>query len=323
MKYFGLYLIEKGLISEETLVKALTQQIQETPSVVKICYEHKLLKPSEILTILSAQQDLQVDFINAAKSLHIWTDKIQDAVDNKLSYERTPIGHILIKMNAIEMTSLTKALDEFLSKRQPEGKVRSVTPGSEKVIVEKSVQTDNSIDLTNQKVASPTETQNSSSIPSSSSGNSSTQPILELDFKFNQIDSIMLDEFKDFFSDAKLDELKNVVDMLNNSGLDDSQKSSFLTEMLNQFHVLKGVAVCVRAPITEKALTLIEEYAHKAMENIQLCTENQISTVSKSIEKIKNIRDVVVLTKSEEQYWNKNAADIVNWFTNLESLKAG
>lgn len=317
MKYFGLYLIEKGLISEDTLVNALTQQIQETPSVVKICFENKLLSSSDILTILSAQQDLQVDFINAAKSLHLWTDKIQEAVENKLSYERTPIGHILIKMNAIEMTSLTKALDEFLSKRQPEGKVKSITPGSEKVSNEKN----NSSDLIEIVNANPKKIDNS--LNESSNHNSTSVPIIELDFKFNQIDPIMLDEFKDFFSDAKLDELKNIVEMLNNEGLDETQKTAFLSEMLNQFHVLKGVAVCVRTPITEKALTLIEEYAHHAISNIKLCQQNQISTMSTSIDKLRNIRDIVVLTNSEEQYWNKNASEVVKWFTNLESLKAG
>lgn len=314
MKYFGLYLIEKGLISEDSLVKALVQQIQETPSVVKICFENKLLKPSDILMILSAQQELQIDFINAAKSLHLWTDKIQDAVDNKLSYERTPIGHILLKMNAIEMTSLTKALDEFLSKRQPEGKVKSITPGSEKIDTAKTEMT--TVDKQDQQKL------NTESKPVESK-TANIEPIVELDFQFNQIDSIMLDEFKDFFSDAKLEELKNVVDMLNNQDLDLGQKSAFLTEMLNQFHVLKGVAVCVRAPMTEKALGLIEDFAKKAINDTQMCQSDQILTISKSLEKIKNIRDIVVLTNSEEQYWNKNASDVVKWFSSLEKLKAG
>lgn len=111
--------------------------------------------------------------------------------------------------------------------------------------------------------------------------------------------------------------------MLNNQDLDLGQKSAFLSEMLNQFHVLKGVAVCVRAPMTEKALGLIEDFAKKAINDTQMCQPNQILTISKSLEKIKNIRDIVVLTNSEEQYWNKNASDVVKWFSSLEKLKAG
>jgi hypothetical protein len=116
-KYFGEFLVEKGVIGQEHLVSALIEQIAATPPVCQIVFEKKIMSTDEIFAAFRYQQDNHVEFIEACKALNIWNADIEARALNQLDEIRKPLGHILIEHGAIDLKKLTMMLDEFLSQR--------------------------------------------------------------------------------------------------------------------------------------------------------------------------------------------------------------
>ncbi len=115
MKLFGEYLVERKVISEEILVKALVEQIKALPGTAEVAYHKKLLSPSQMLAVLREQNERRVGFIEAAKTLNFWTEATAQQVENELASVRKPLGQILVGLGATDLHSITHALDDFLS----------------------------------------------------------------------------------------------------------------------------------------------------------------------------------------------------------------
>jgi HPt (histidine-containing phosphotransfer) domain-containing protein len=114
MKLFGQYLVDKGVISKSDLVRALIIQLENTPSVTSVILENDLLTTDQLYQIFQLQADHKSGFIEAARELGCWGTKIQEQVEKILSSKRKPIGEILVKLGATEISNISKALDEFL-----------------------------------------------------------------------------------------------------------------------------------------------------------------------------------------------------------------
>ncbi len=130
-KYFGEFLVEKGVITKENLVDALIHQISTTPPTCQIVFENKILSSANLFDIFRYQQDHQVDFISASKALGLWGQEVQDKVNASLEELRKPLGHILVGRGLIDLKKLTHMLDEFLSHMvvtSPKAEVAQVRP---------------------------------------------------------------------------------------------------------------------------------------------------------------------------------------------------
>lgn len=114
MKLFGQYLVDKGVISKSDLVRALIIQLENTPSITSVILENDLLTTDQLYQIFQLQADHKSGFIEAARELGCWGTKIQEQVEKILSSKRKPIGEILVKLGATEISNISKALDEFL-----------------------------------------------------------------------------------------------------------------------------------------------------------------------------------------------------------------
>ena len=114
-KYFGEFLVEKGVITKDHLVDALVDQISNTPPLCQIVFENKIIPPSKLFDVFRYQQDNQSEFVSACKALGIWTQEVQDKTNSYLDELRRPLGHILVNKGVIDLKKLTNMLDEFLS----------------------------------------------------------------------------------------------------------------------------------------------------------------------------------------------------------------
>jgi hypothetical protein len=113
MKLFGEYLVDKNLISEKQLLDALILQIEEQPSVVKIVRDLGLLNQEQILQVLKKQTIDRISFIEAAKTFSLLNEESILKIFNDLASKRTPLGEMLIRTNSLDLTTLTRALDDF------------------------------------------------------------------------------------------------------------------------------------------------------------------------------------------------------------------
>jgi hypothetical protein len=114
-KYFGEFLIEKGIITEENLVDALVEQISTTPPICQVVVEKKILPAKKVFEAFRYQQENNVEFVQACKALGTWTQEIQDRAFSVIDDLRKPLGHILVKKGLIDLKKLTSMLDEFMS----------------------------------------------------------------------------------------------------------------------------------------------------------------------------------------------------------------
>jgi hypothetical protein len=114
-KYFGEFLVEKGVITEENLVDALIEQLANTPPLCQVIRQKKILPTQKIFEAFRFQQDNQVEFMQACKAIGSWTQEVQERVFTSLDEIRKPLGHILVSKGLIDLKKLTNMLDEFLS----------------------------------------------------------------------------------------------------------------------------------------------------------------------------------------------------------------
>jgi hypothetical protein len=114
-KYFGEFLVEKGVITEENLVDALIEQLANTPPLCQVIHQKNILSCAKIFEAFRFQQDNQVEFMQACKAIGAWTQEVQEKAFNSLDDMRKPLGHILVSKGLIDLKKLTNMLDEFLS----------------------------------------------------------------------------------------------------------------------------------------------------------------------------------------------------------------
>ncbi len=116
MNYFGEYLVAKGIVSIEALVEALVEQIQTVPSVAEIIFKNKALPAKSMLQAFAMQHQKQIDFREACRNLKLWSPELDLLIVRELAEVRVPLGQILIKKGLADLTTITKALDEYLSR---------------------------------------------------------------------------------------------------------------------------------------------------------------------------------------------------------------
>ena len=114
-KYFGEFLVEKGVITKDNLVDALVDQISNTPPLCQIVFENKIITPTKLFDVFRYQQDNQSEFVSACKATGVWTEEVEAKINSYLDELRRPLGHILVNKGVIDLKKLTNMLDEFLS----------------------------------------------------------------------------------------------------------------------------------------------------------------------------------------------------------------
>ncbi len=114
-KYFGEFLVERGIITKDNLVDALVEQVSSTPPLCQIVFENNILDSQKLFEVFRHQQDYSSDFISSCKKLGLWSQEIQTKINSCLDELRKPLGHILVSRGWIDLKKLTHMLDEFLS----------------------------------------------------------------------------------------------------------------------------------------------------------------------------------------------------------------
>ncbi len=119
-RYFGDFLVEKGIISREKLLDGLVEQADGLPSTLHLISTSKLLSEDQIFQALDAQVQKCLDFKEACKALGFWDSSKEAALQTKIAEARIPFGQILVRKGLVDLVALTKAFDEFLAKRTSE-----------------------------------------------------------------------------------------------------------------------------------------------------------------------------------------------------------
>jgi hypothetical protein len=128
VKLFGEYLVEQNLINEDQLLRGLVEQAVAQPPVLKVVYDLEILSRGEILQVLRIQSTNQCSFIEAAQKLSLWSEAKSARLMSELAGRRPPLGEILIRSGSVDLSALTRALDDFYSERLSEPVPQAAVP---------------------------------------------------------------------------------------------------------------------------------------------------------------------------------------------------
>lgn len=111
--FFGEYLIQQGLITEEDMLEALAEQTRRTPSFEKLALEYGLLNMKQVFDILTRQAATDLSFAQVAqREGYLHPDEIQ-IVETGLQEQRLGIGEVLVGMGKLELEQMHAQLARF------------------------------------------------------------------------------------------------------------------------------------------------------------------------------------------------------------------
>jgi len=277
-KYFGEFLVEKGVISQENLVDALIEQIATTPPLCQVIYQKKILPTTKVFEIFRYQQDQQVEFIQACKSLGVWTKEVQDRAFETIDELRKPLGHILVSKGLIDLKKLTHMIDDFLSQ------------------------------LASAPVSAPVPMQNTApevkaSIPA---------PSISLDDLAENIQPGILMELEETFDEKKRKMIRVALSLVkDNAGSDMAICKKLMQDVFKIVHGLNGLLAMLALDKVSEILTAMEAYLSSVQGKIQDRTKDQMISdteiLTKAIDLVWNLRVSIMTHATERAFFQENA----------------
>lgn len=285
MKYFGEYLVKKGIVSSQDLVEAFLDQIMHLPPLPKLIYDQKLLSADQIMQAFITQQDENIDFATACRQLGFWDNEFNAKIEKIYDDRRVPFAQFLIQNGAIDIKLLIKTLDEFLSQAEkPASREAKVAPVAA---------------VSASAVAAPIAAVGSvESMPTSQNN---------LNFKVPALESTAR-EVSDFFTIGKKDELDNLLTLIKQNVTVKELASDFLQDVLKNIHTLKGVSRFCKAEIIDFISDQIESaltaYLKSPFFGTKEVGEQLCLLINKALPILLEVRNSISEHKTEANFWN-------------------
>ncbi len=265
--YFGEYLVSKGIITQDGLVEALVEQVKGIPSVSEILFQKKALTSEVFLKAFALQTEKKIDFRQACRELNAWTEELETAVSQEIQGLKTPLGQILIKRNLTDLSTVTKALDEFLSRIEAPKKPEDIVIASE-----------------------PQEPE-----------------IVSGTVTLDAIDPVMLEDFLQNLSDEKVGQIKNQLSSLEMLGNDVSIQKNVLKSLVDDLHFVRGLMKCVRVDKFESLLSLLETLCIRIVEQLDGGKPTDLSRIASlgasSMDLVQQLKEVLKASSSEAAWF--------------------
>lgn len=118
IRYFGEYLVSKKAISASDLVKALILQTKQLPHLAELAIESGYVSAEEAIQVFHVQQEKGLSFLWSLKEFKGADHEVVSQLEAAIEEKRTPLGQVLLNINAIDLKTLTMMLDDYLSQAQ-------------------------------------------------------------------------------------------------------------------------------------------------------------------------------------------------------------
>ncbi len=278
MKYFGEYLIEKNIITEEQLVIALIEQMKLSAPIPVIANNLHLFTNTEFLKIFKWQTEKGVDFIQACKELNMWTSDRHNTVFSHITKNRPPIGQIIVNLGFSDLETLTKSLDDFLSRLEKVAEPIANSP------VTPVVQTTQLAEVVQEAKA-----QEKENLIQPTQNNLTQKSAAGIDISFAEE---LKDQMKEFCKQEILDLLQAF-----ESTLDEAAAAELITKL----HLLKGTAKLASAVKLSEFLNRIEA----CIQHLKVKTKSEnfsaaISLLAQAVESSFYMKNQIIKSLSEE-----------------------
>ncbi|MES9855712.1 MAG: cyclic nucleotide-binding domain-containing protein [Sedimenticola sp.] len=112
-KFFGEYLIEKGLIADADVVEALTAQRKETASFEKMVCDLGIMDMSQAFKVLTLQAETDLNFMEVAVRHGFINDEQAELTRACIESEKPAIGEVLVILGRIDKETMERELVKF------------------------------------------------------------------------------------------------------------------------------------------------------------------------------------------------------------------
>ena len=203
--FFGDFLVQKKMISEQDLVEALVRQLSTTPPLLKILKDSGDFRDSDLIGLVKEQVNSGLEIKSLLLKMNVVSEENLQEYLNQQHNARLPVGQILIEMGRINVEECQVALEEFM-------------------ILDKGIQlVDGEVDLdaiSEDELISAIEEEKASAVVVGesekeknefkeylkSSERASVQDLLP-DFEFEQLEEMVMGEYLEVFDELKRDSL--------------------------------------------------------------------------------------------------------------------
>ncbi len=112
-KFFGEYLIDRRLISEQDVIDALALQREETPPFEKMACKIGAMEMSQVFRTMTLQAETDLSFMDVALKHGFIDDAQAETVLDCIQSNKPAIGEALIKLGRLDRETMERELDKF------------------------------------------------------------------------------------------------------------------------------------------------------------------------------------------------------------------
>lgn len=286
MKLFGTYLMEKGLISKSQLLEVLVEQTISTPHISEIIFNGCLLPESSQLEIIEEQQKSEINYIDAAKKLNLWTEELAAKVRTETKKSRKMLGEIIIAKGFVSFEAITKSLDEFIG-----------TIALDKAPIQSI----------------------SGSLPSPENKARSKPSRVERKLNFPEIDQSLTKEIMDLHNNVKIAKICD--DLTESLSKSNEQKIQILDTIAEEFSTLESASRFVRLELLNEIHKKSASVLSISRENIGNFDQNATSLLINCLKISKSLVDSLGKSFSEREFW-ENMINRESYEVCLEELES-
>ncbi len=265
--YFGDYLVEKSLISHDSLMHALCYQIESVPSLIRILFESKVISSDLIVEALKSQVKKDVDIINVLLSENKITQKQLDDLVKKQSSHKPPLGETLLRLNLMSAAEIEQHTNNYFSEMD--------------AIAEKN---NNKFELSNAALESLKEL--GMEIP----GMSVDGQVLTMVSQERK----EVVHFLNLFSEKQKNRLIKLIEIMEGELVKSNPIANYFNSLFRDFHIIKGAAtfsdITILEPFLNKWDLTIDEVLLKGEEGLNAWSKTHLTNLKSVIENLWQLR---------------------------------
>ncbi|MBF0274367.1 MAG: cyclic nucleotide-binding domain-containing protein [Nitrospinae bacterium] len=112
-KFFGEYLIEKGIVTEEDVLEALKIQEKKTPNIETVSIKLGYLTVKDIFKVFTEKAGSEENFLDVAVTTKFITPEQAIDITDQRRKMRPQLGEALLMLEKIDKTTLEKELKKY------------------------------------------------------------------------------------------------------------------------------------------------------------------------------------------------------------------
>ena len=293
--YFGEFLLNKKVITEEQLLDALVFQVEHLPSFLRVLREENTFSSKDIVRMIQVQLESNSDLVTILRD----EEKIDELGIHKLYQKqvsnRKMLGSVLVELKIVEQSVIERMLHEYLRDKdnfkngKKEELVKPVQSSVPKIeISEAALESLRELGLSDEDFI----------VTSSSSE----------EMLGDKETSVLVDDFLNVFSEKMHHKFLKLIGFLDQSSKDESNTANYFNTLYTDLYILKEAAGLTELSFSSNLLSawgdLVEQRMMLENEQLKKWIRDVLPLLEKSFAYLWEMRVIISMNKNEDKIQN-------------------